>query len=75
MTQLTAAQKSLLSDLQDGHEVTFQDEHYQTMKDGSIQARIWPSTFYGLYDNDLVIKTPTGTYTISELGRFENDKG
>ena len=59
----------LLHSLDDGWEVTFKDEHYSTVKDGLDGAKLWPSTFYGLYDGRLVERMDNGNYTISYQGQ------
>ena len=69
MKQLTVAQKDLLEKLDDGWEVTFVDKHYATIKDDVAGSKLWPSTFYGLYDERLVKKTQNGNYTISYHGK------
>lgn len=64
---LTKAQKDLLQSLSNGREVTHKSGHY-TVVGGDEPTKIWPSTFYGLYDEGLVIKSDNGNYTVSELG-------
>ncbi len=66
--KLTKAQGELLSDLENGSEITFKDGHYVVF--GLLgERKIWPSTFYGLYDSRMVEKTKDGTYTVSEHGK------
>ena len=69
MKPLTEAQQDLLKKLDDGWEVTFTDQHYATVKDGLDGAKLWPSTFYGLFDGRLVKKIKNGNYTISYYGK------
>jgi len=69
MKALTAAQVALLRNLDDGWEVTFSDSHYVTVKDGLAGAKLWPSTFYGLFDGRMVQKLNNGNYTISYHGQ------
>jgi len=69
MKSLTVAQQELLKKLDDGWEVTFVDKHYATIKDDVAGAKLWPSTFYGLYDERLVKKIKNGNYTISYHGK------
>ncbi len=69
MKSLTAAQTELLKKLDDGWEVTFADQHYATIKDDVAGDKLWPSTFYGLFDNDLVCRQSNGNYTISYHGK------
>ena len=63
----TKAQDELLLKLEDGWEITFKDKHYTIVGQGEDE-KIWPSTFYGLYDQRLVVKLPNGNYTVSEDG-------
>ena len=65
---LTKAQTELLRKLENGWEVTFKNGHY-TITDGTEYAKLWPSTFSGLYDQRFVEKTERGTYTISDDGK------
>ncbi len=69
MKSLTVAQTELLKRLDDGWEVTFTDNHYSTIRDDVAGAKLWPSTFYGLYDEHLVEKSKNGNYTISYHGK------
>ncbi len=69
MKSLTEAQRELLKKLDNGWEVTFVDSHYATIKDDVAGAKLWPSTFYGLYDSYLVEKSKNGNYTISYHGK------
>lgn len=69
MKSLTTAQTELLRNLDDGWEVTFKDEHYATVKDGLDGAKLWPSTFYGLFDSRMVERLDNGNYTISYYGK------
>lgn len=69
MKALTTAQVELLKSLDDGWEVTFTDKHYATVKDGVDGDKLWPSTFYGLFDGRLVEKLSNGNYTISYDGK------
>lgn len=66
---LTKAQEVLLTSLEDGWEVTFKNGHYTTTKDSLDGPKLWPSTFYGLYDQKFVVKLPNGNYTISNDGK------
>jgi hypothetical protein len=66
---LTDAQEELLISLTDGWEVTFKNGHYSTVKDNLAGAKLWPSTFYGLYDDGYVEKLENGNYTISYDGK------
>ncbi len=58
----------------DGWEVTFKNEHYATTRDGIDGAKIWPSTFYGLYDGRFVEKLVNGNYTVSIYGKQQIHK-
>lgn len=69
MKLLTTAQRELLRSLNDGWEVTLKDEHYQTTKDGLAGAKLWPSTFYGLFNGRYVERLTNGNYTISYTGQ------
>lgn len=69
MKTITTAQRELLHSLDDGWEVTFKDEHYATVKDGLDGAKLWPSTFYGLFDSRMVERIDNGNYTISYYGQ------
>lgn len=71
---LTKAQDELLQQLENGAEVTFIDGHY-TVIEGKEAKKIWPSTFYGLYDQRLVEGLPNGNYTISESGKRKITNG
>lgn len=64
----TKAQDALLRQLENGAEVTFKDEHY-VVEDHGVDSKIWPSTFYGLFDQRFVEKLPNGNYTISDHGK------
>jgi len=78
LKSLTTAQKELLRSLDDGWEVTFKNAHYATIKDGLDGAKLWPSTFYGLFDGRLVERLNNGNYTISYHGKQQirgADKG
>lgn len=66
--KLTKAQKELLGYLENGAEVTFFDGHY-VVGDEDGGKKIWPSTFYGLFDNRMVEKLDNGNYTISDHGK------
>ena len=66
---LTKAQGELLTSLDDGWEVTFKDGHYSTVKDELAGAKLWPSTFYGLFDRMYVVRLSNGNYTISDNGK------
>lgn len=69
---ITTAQKDLLRKLENGYEITFKDGHYTTSLNGEIdKAKLWPTTFYGLYDSRLIKKLPNGNYTISIDGKQE----
>lgn len=69
--KLTRAQDELLRNLENGWEVTLKDGYYTQVKDGMADKKLWPSTFYGLFDArpPLVEVTETGTYTISYDGK------
>ena len=62
-------EKELLEQLEDGWEVTFVDNHYATIRDDVAGDKLWPSTFYGLFNERLVEKTKNGNYTISYYGK------
>jgi hypothetical protein len=66
---LTKAQEELLREMENDWEVTFRDEHYTMIKGEELGNKLWPSTFYGLFDQGLVEKTERGTYTISYDGK------
>lgn len=65
--KLTKAQGALLRKLENGCEVTFKNGHYIVIGGGDPE-KIWPSTFYGLFDARLVQVKPNGNYTISDDG-------
>jgi len=78
---LTKAQGALLRKLENGCEVTFikgHHKHWSKSSDdneghyvvigGDEPEKIWPSTFYGLYDARLVQVKANGNYTVSEDG-------
>jgi hypothetical protein len=67
---ITKAQKGLLKLLDDGYEVQFKNQHYVATKSDD-DRKIWPSTFYGLFDGGLVTPTDDGGYTISISGKKE----
>lgn len=69
MKTITTAQRELLHSLDDGWEVTFEDDHYTTVKDGLDGAKLWPSTFYGLFNSRMVERIDNGNYTISYYGK------
>lgn len=69
MKPLTPAQVELLKNLDEGWEVTFTGGHYSTVKDDLAGAKLWPSTFYGLFDNRLIERLKNGNYTISYYGQ------
>jgi len=66
---ITVAQRELLREMEKGWEVMFHAGNYRLTKDGELGNKLWPSTFYGLYDNDLVEKLPNGNFTISNDGK------
>lgn len=67
---VTAAQRDLLRRLEDGYEITFRGGHYVTERGGKIsEAKLWPTTFYGLYDKRYIQRLDNGNYTISEDGK------
>jgi hypothetical protein len=66
---LTKAQEELLRGMENDWEVTFLDNHYTIMKGEDVVSKLWPSTFYGLFDQGFVEKTEHGTYTISYDGK------
>ena len=67
---ITKAQRELLVNLENGYEVTFRDGHYVTIQDGELsKAKLWPTTFYGLYDQGMVERLDNGNYTISINGK------
>lgn len=66
---LTVAQKALLRDMEDGWEVTYHSGHYRLTRNGELAKKFWPSTFYGLFDNNMVTKLENGNYGISNDGR------
>ena len=68
---LTVAQKELLHNLENGWEVTFKDGHYVTVRDGEAGSKLWPSTFYGLFNKSMVVKLDNGNYTVSYDGKQE----
>ena len=68
--KLTKAQEELLAKLENGCEVTLMDEYYTIVDQNGIKVdKVWPTTFYGLFDAHLVSRAPNGNYTISEDGR------
>lgn len=66
---LTVAQGNLLREMDNGWEVTFHGKNYKLTKGGKFGAKLWPSTFYGLYDNEWVYQLDSGNYTISSEGK------
>lgn len=42
-----------------------------TTSNEEVQAKLWPSTFYGLFNTGLVEKMDNGNYTISYDGKRE----
>jgi hypothetical protein len=66
---LTKAQRELLREMENGWEVRFHAGNYRLTKDGELGNKLWPSTFYGLYDNNLVERLNNGYYTISNDGK------
>lgn len=66
---LTEAQVELLQNLENGFEVTFKNGHYTTIKDNMAVAKLWPSTFYGLFDGGFVERLDNGNYTVSINGK------
>lgn len=67
---VTRAQKELLKVLANGYEVTFRDGHYVTVHNDELsKAKLWPTTFYGLYDQGMVERLDNGNYTISIKGK------
>jgi len=66
--KLTKAQDELLRNLENGWEVTFKEGYYTQIKGDKVQ-KLWPSTFYGLFDQRLVKKIDNGNYTISYDGQ------
>lgn len=71
---ITKAQDALLRKLENGSEVSYREDHYIIITawnngKGEDAEKIWPSTFYGLYDNRMVEKLPNGNYTISDYGK------
>lgn len=70
MAKITKAQDELLRKLENGYEITFSGGHYMTTyKDQLSEAKLWPSTFYGLFDGDYVEKLENGNYTVSASGK------
>lgn len=67
---ITKAQRGLLKLLEDGYEVQYKNNHYVATSDKK-ETKIWPSTFYGLFDTGLVERTDDDSYTISFKGRDE----
>jgi len=65
--KLTKAQDALLRKLENGSEVTYRDGHYVVIRKGEEPEKIWPSTFYGLFNNGLVEQRKFA-YTVSEDG-------
>jgi hypothetical protein len=63
----TKAQDALLRKLENGSEITFKGEHYVIISEGKDE-KIWPSTFYGLFDDGMVEKLANGNYTVSANG-------
>ena len=70
--QLTKAQEALLDNLNKGAQIVYRRDHYMVANDDSdsfIETNLWPSTFYGLYDERLIEKNDLGGYSISDEGR------
>lgn len=55
--------------LENGAQVTFKDDYYVVFDQNNDAQKIWPSTFYGLYDQRMVEKNAIGNYTISDYGK------
>lgn len=68
MAPITKAQEELLRQLENGSRVRFVGGHYTVVNPDDTQQKIWPSTFYGLYDQKMVEITKSG-YTVSEYGK------
>lgn len=67
---LTKAQEELLAKLENGCEVTLKNDYYTVVdRDGNKVDKVWPTTFYGLFDGLLVARGVNGNYTITEEGR------
>ncbi len=72
MQQLTKAQDALLKKLAAGAQIVYRIDHYVVTHDDNLdflEANIWPSTFYGLFDTRLITRNPLGGYDISKRGR------
>ena len=65
---ITKAQDELLRKLENGSAVTFTNDYYVVFSEEESE-KIWPSTFYGLYDTKMVEKDGVGNYTISGYGK------
>lgn len=65
---ITKAQDALLRQLENGAEIIYKGGHYVVIT-AETETKIWPSTFYGLFDQRLVRRLLTGHYTISEDGK------
>lgn len=67
--KLTKAQEELLARLENGCEVTLQDDYYTVVdKNGAKVDKVWPTTFYGLFDAQMVERQENGNYTITDEG-------
>ena len=65
--KLTKAQDELLQELENGSLVVYKDGHY--VVSGMLgERKIWPSTFYGLFENDFVEVVGDRNYMISANG-------
>ena len=66
--KLTKPQFQLMLALAVGARVEYIDNNYTLVQEGQSNENFWPSTFYGLWDNDLV-RADSGGYVISDKGQ------
>lgn len=70
MGKLTKAQGELLAKLENGCEITMRRGYYTVVdKQGVTVDKVWPTTFYGLFDEFFVERLENGNYTLTEEGR------
>ena len=67
MKTLTKPQHVLMLALSGGGRIEYIDQNYTLVRKGEPNENFWPSTFYGLYDNQLV-EPDYGGYIISKKG-------
>ena len=69
---LTKAQDALLKKLDAGAQIVYRINHYMVVNEDDpnfFTMNLWPSTFYGLYDERLIEVNDIGGYIISDKGK------